>query len=99
MSYVNANQPDGTPTWIDLGVPDHERAMAFYGAVFGWDFKVGPPGAGGYVMCLLHGRPVAAIRQVPDSEVSPVSPSDGPCTSPLETAIGPPSASPPRAAV
>jgi predicted enzyme related to lactoylglutathione lyase len=74
MSYVNANQPDGTPTWIDLGVPDHERAMAFYGAVFGWDFKVGPPGAGGYVMCLLHGRAVAAIRQVPDSEVSPVSP-------------------------
>ncbi len=27
MSYVTENQPDGTPTWIDLGVPDLERAM------------------------------------------------------------------------
>jgi hypothetical protein len=96
MSYVSGNQPDGTPTWIDLGVPDHERAMEFYGAVFGWDFKVGPSGAGGYLMCLLHGRPVAALRQVSDRKVSRFG---GPCTSPLDTAIEPPSASLPRAAL
>jgi uncharacterized protein len=29
MSLVTGNQPDGTPTWIDLAVPDLERAMAF----------------------------------------------------------------------
>jgi len=42
MSYVTENQPDGTPTWIDLGVPDLERAMGFYGSLFGWEFEVGP---------------------------------------------------------
>ena len=30
MSYVTANQPNGTPTWIDLGIPDLDRAMEFY---------------------------------------------------------------------
>ena len=43
MSFVTENPPDGTPTWIDLGIPDLERAMAFYGALFGWEFEVGPP--------------------------------------------------------
>ena len=28
MSLVTGNQPDGTPTWIDLGIPDLDRAMA-----------------------------------------------------------------------
>ena len=27
---VDTNQPLGTPTWIDLGVPDLDRALAFY---------------------------------------------------------------------
>ncbi|MDT7582040.1 MAG: uncharacterized protein QOK35_3304, partial [Pseudonocardiales bacterium] len=38
MTHITQNQPDGTPTWIDLGIPDLERAMQFYGAVFGWEF-------------------------------------------------------------
>ena len=42
MSHVATNQPEGTPTWIDLGIPDLDRAMRFYGALFGWDFEVGP---------------------------------------------------------
>ena len=29
---VDTNQPLGTPTWIDLGVPDLDRALEFYGA-------------------------------------------------------------------
>ena len=37
MSFVTGNQPDGTPTWIELGVPDLERAMEFYRALFGWE--------------------------------------------------------------
>jgi predicted enzyme related to lactoylglutathione lyase len=42
---VTGNQPDGTPTWVDLGIPDLDRAMAFYGSLFGWEFQVGPPDA------------------------------------------------------
>jgi hypothetical protein len=53
MSYVTVNQPTGTPTWIDLGIPDLDRAMEFYGAVFGWKFDVGPEQTGRYTMCLL----------------------------------------------
>ena len=66
MSYVTGNQPDGTPTWIDLGIPDLERAMEFYRGLFGWQYDVGPAATGRYTMCLLRGRPVAAITPNPD---------------------------------
>jgi uncharacterized protein len=66
MSYVTSNQPDGTPTWIDLGVPDLERAMEFYRALFGWEYEVGPADRMRYTMCLLHGRPVAGLAPTPD---------------------------------
>src|SRR5688500_16339757 len=58
---VDTNQPLGTPTWIDLGVPDLDRALAFYGAVLGWEFDVGPEEYGRYTTCLLRGRRVAAL--------------------------------------
>lgn len=61
MSLITTNQPDGTPTWVDLGIPDLDRAMSFYGSVFGWDFDVGPAEYGRYTMCLLRGEPVAAL--------------------------------------
>jgi uncharacterized protein len=70
VSVVTSNQPDGTPTWIDLGIPDLERAMAFYGALFGWDFEVGPPSSGRYTQCLLGGRRVAALVPNPDPEAT-----------------------------
>ena len=63
MSFVTENQPDGTPTWIDLGIPDLEGAMRFYGALFGWDFQVGPPETMRYTHCLLGGRRVAALAE------------------------------------
>jgi uncharacterized protein len=63
---VDTNQPLGTPTWIDLGVPDLDRALAFYGAVFGWDFDIGPEEFGRYTMCFLRGRRVAAISEMHD---------------------------------
>jgi uncharacterized protein len=68
MSYVDHNQPTGTPTWIDLGIPDLQEAMTFYGALFGWDFEVGPAEAGHYTMCRLRGRSVAAIMPNPDPD-------------------------------
>ncbi len=66
MSHVTTNQPEGTPTWIDLGIPDLDQAMSFYGALFGWDFEVGPPETGRYTMCRLQGRAVAALMPNPD---------------------------------
>jgi predicted enzyme related to lactoylglutathione lyase len=58
MSQINDNQPLGTPTWLDLGVPNVDKAKDYYGALFGWDFEDGPLGA----MCLLRGLPVAGLR-------------------------------------
>lgn len=68
MSHVSSNQPDGTPTWIDLGIPDLDRAMEFYRALFGWDFETGPAEAGHYTTCLLEGRRVAALMSNPDPD-------------------------------
>jgi uncharacterized protein len=64
---VDTNQPLGTPTWIDLGVPDLDRALQFYGAVFGWEFAIGPEEYGRYTTCLLRGRPIAAIAPSADA--------------------------------
>ncbi|MFW3169773.1 VOC family protein [Geodermatophilus sp. CPCC 206100] len=61
MPDVDGNQPLGTPTWIDLAVPDLQPALDFYGAVFGWEFRIGPEEYGSYTTCLLRGRPVAAV--------------------------------------
>jgi uncharacterized protein len=72
MSDVTGNQPDGTPTWIDLGVPDLERAMAFYRALFGWEYELGPAATGRSATCLLRGRPVAAIAANPDPDATDV---------------------------
>lgn len=66
MSHVTTNQPTGTPTWIDLGIPDLDRAMEFYGALFGWGFDVGPEEYGRYTTCLLDGRRAAALAPNPD---------------------------------
>ena len=68
MSELTTKQPAGTPTWIDLGIPDLDRAMTFDGALFGWEFDVGPAEFGRYTQCLLRGRPVAAIRPNPDPD-------------------------------
>jgi predicted enzyme related to lactoylglutathione lyase len=58
MSEVNENQPLGTPTWLDLHVPDVGAAKAYYGRVFGWSYTENDLG----VVCLLRGLPVAGLR-------------------------------------
>lgn len=70
MSIVTGNQPDSTPTWIDLGIPDLDGAMAFYGALFGWEFEVGPAEAGYYTNAMLSGRRVAALTPNQDPEAT-----------------------------
>ncbi|QWF78462.1 VOC family protein [Amycolatopsis sp. CA-230715] len=59
MSLVTANQPDGTPTWVELGVPDVPRAEEFYRALFGWEYEEWERGT----RCLLRGRPVAGFTE------------------------------------
>lgn len=51
----------GTPSYVDIGVPDFDAASAFYGGLFGWDVVDLGPEAGGYRMAELGGRGVAGI--------------------------------------
>lgn len=54
----------GTPSWVELGgIPDIEKAVAFYGDLFGWDTPE-PENAeqtGGYRQAMLRGKPVAGM--------------------------------------
>lgn len=75
MSHVTTPQPNGTPTWIDLHTPEYDRALEFYGALFGWEYSEEPtPSGRRSATCLLRGRPVAAITQThpqPHSQTQP----------------------------
>lgn len=51
----------GTPSWVDIGVPDIAAAAAFYSGLFGWECVDQGEEAGHYTMCELGGKPVAAI--------------------------------------
>jgi len=54
----------GTFCWIDLSTSDSDGAKAFYGGLFGWEFREDEiPGGGVYTMCFAHGDDVAAIAQ------------------------------------
>ena len=61
----------GVPCWVDTSQPDPEAAVAFYGGLFGWDFRnVMPPDApGGYFIAQLRGGSVAAVS--PLAEAAP----------------------------
>lgn len=63
--------PNGTPCWVDVMVTDPAAAKQFYAGVFGWDIQDGPAEMGDYSMCLLNGRPVAAITPKPDDNPFP----------------------------
>ncbi len=81
MSRVTGNQPDGTPTWIELTVPDLDRAMDFYGALFGWTYETGTTGGEGqaaegtaevathgrYAVGLVDGRRAAGLMERSDA--------------------------------
>ncbi|MGZ4796914.1 MAG: VOC family protein [Acidimicrobiia bacterium] len=60
MTEITAHAP-GTPSWVDIGVPDIAAASAFYSGLFGWDTQDMGEEAGHYTMCLLRGKAVAAI--------------------------------------
>lgn len=66
--------PSGVPCWVDTAQPDPDAALAFYGALMGWEF-VGPgemPGdpPGKYYVARLNGRDVAGISSLPQNAPS-----------------------------
>ncbi|HYD10478.1 MAG TPA: VOC family protein [Acidimicrobiales bacterium] len=65
MGERSAHAP-GTPSWVDLGVPDVERAGAFYSSLLGWEIESMGPEAGGYAMATLDGMRVAGLGPAQD---------------------------------
>lgn len=58
---VRHSAPLGAPIWIDLTSSDLDRAVDFYGTVFGWTFESAGPDHGGYLTATKSGRPVAGL--------------------------------------
>jgi len=70
MTNIDDHLP-GTPCWFDLMTPDLPASRAFYGAVFGWEFAVGPAEAGFYTRCQARGRDAAGMGQLPTGSPFP----------------------------
>ncbi|MDY6996141.1 MAG: VOC family protein [Actinomycetota bacterium] len=58
---IRESAPLGAPIWNDLTTSDLDRAVEFYGAVFGWTFESPGPQYGGYLNACRDGRPVAGL--------------------------------------
>jgi len=57
----------GTPSWIELMVPDVQQAASFYHGLFGWDVD----GEGDHVGASYKGSKVAAISPSPTPDTPP----------------------------
>jgi predicted enzyme related to lactoylglutathione lyase len=57
----------GVPCWVDTTQPDPEAAVAFYGALFGWQFEdvMPPESPARYFVARLGGGDVAAVSAQP----------------------------------
>jgi predicted enzyme related to lactoylglutathione lyase len=53
--------PAGMPSWVDIGVPSMDDAVAFYGGLFGWTFDEPDEATGGYRQARLDGAAVAGF--------------------------------------
>ena len=62
----------GEPTWIDLGSPDLDTSVAFYGSLFGWTATDGTPEFGGYRNFLSGGKTVAGLMPLMSPQQPPV---------------------------
>ncbi|MGZ6791991.1 MAG: VOC family protein [Mycobacteriales bacterium] len=71
MTVKTSYQP-GEPIWVDLGTPDLEATVAFYGGLFGWGCERGPAEFGGYSNFTLEGRKVAGVMPIVSPEQHPV---------------------------
>src|SRR4051794_28473228 len=71
MTNKTSYQP-GEPTWIDLGSPDTDASVAFYGALFGWTATEGREEFGGYRNFLKDGKTVAGLMPLMQAGQPPV---------------------------
>jgi predicted enzyme related to lactoylglutathione lyase len=53
--------PNGTPCWVDIGVPDTDAARDFYTALLGWEYTGGDPEFGGYLTATKNGENAAGM--------------------------------------
>lgn len=60
MVVRTSSWPAGTPCWVDIST-EVDRAVAFYGGLFGWEFDIAGPEYGGYGVALKDGHPAAGI--------------------------------------
>jgi hypothetical protein len=67
MSTVTSYAP-GTPCWVELATSDIDAAKAFYAALFGWEYEVGPEESGFYTMPRLEDATVAGMMTQGDEE-------------------------------
>jgi predicted enzyme related to lactoylglutathione lyase len=84
----------GTPSWVDIGVPDTAVAAAFYSGLFGWTATPDPrPEAGGYGMFTIGGKNVGGYGPQMNDDMPPswsvyVSVADADGTAAIATANG-----------
>ena len=63
---ARTSHPHGTPSYVDLGTADVDKAAAFYSSLFGWQVQDLGPDAGGYRQAALDGRVVAGLGPAMD---------------------------------
>jgi uncharacterized protein len=51
----------GNPCWIELVTPDRDKAVAFYGELFGWTAGEQSEEFGGYSMFMKDDKPIAGL--------------------------------------
>jgi predicted enzyme related to lactoylglutathione lyase len=62
----------GEPIWVDLGTPDLDATIAFYGSLLGWTAEKGPAEFGGYTNFSKDGRKVAGAMPLMQEGQPPV---------------------------
>jgi predicted enzyme related to lactoylglutathione lyase len=62
MTEITSYAP-GTPCWVDLGSPDLDASVGFYGALFGWDVPESENAeqTGGYRIATLRDKSAAGM--------------------------------------
>lgn len=74
MTTRDTAWPEGTPSWADAGVPEIDATVNYYQDLFGWQVLPGDPATGNYRMCLLNGKPAAALSPpMPGAEGHPAA--------------------------
>jgi predicted enzyme related to lactoylglutathione lyase len=64
--------PAGVPCWVETLQPQPRAALAFYGALFGWDTggTGAMPGGGEYIVARLRGADAAGIATLPPGAIA-----------------------------